>query len=229
MKTTTLATLLLAMSLSTQPSLANINAIEAAAMTLNTAELITLSNNHSGYQQALANYRLAITQELNGNIELAIKQLNIAITTLEVLTTENANDSETWALLAQVYGLKIAYQPMKAVYYGPKSSSALNKALTLNPKNPRAHLVNGISKYNTPALFGGSKVGAITAFDKAIALYQDEKNSEYNWGEAEAHIWRGLSNIEINKPSQAIRDWQQALVIAPNHGWAKMLLAANNS
>jgi hypothetical protein len=221
-----LISLLLASSLSVQASQADIDNIEQAAMQLNSTELASLTKQTSGFEQALAFYRLAITQNLTAQAEEALQSLDLAMAELESITKLNQNDDEAWALLAQVYGLKIAYQPMKAAYYGPKSGRALASALAINNENPRAYLVKGISSYNTPAMFGGSKPSALEAFNQSITLYSQD-NSTKAWGHAEVHIWRGLANLSLNKKEQALADWHAALAIEPNYDWAKMLISRN--
>ncbi len=221
-----LISLLLASSLSVQASQSDINAIEQAAIQLNSSQLITLTEQTSGYEQALAYYRLAITQSLQAKAVQANQSLDLAIIELEALTKQQENNDEAWALLAQIYGLKIGYQPMKAAIYGPKSGIALGQALTLNQENPRVFLVKGISSYNTPAMYGGSKTAALKALNQAISLFEHD-TSPTQWGKAETYIWRGLVNIALNNKEQALNDWHLALAIEPNYGWAKMLINQN--
>lgn len=221
-----LCSLLLASSLTIQANQNTINTIEQASMELNTSKLAVLTEKTSDYAQALAYYRLAIAQNLQAQNVQANHSIDLAIQNLETITQQQNSHDEAWTLLAQVYGLKIAYQPMKAAFYGPKASQALAKALTLNETNPRAFLVKGISAYHTPEMFGGSKEQALTAFNTAISLFEQDASNE-SWGQAEAHIWRGLTKLSINKKTQAIADWQTALTIEPNYGWAKMLIQSN--
>ena len=221
-----LLSLLLATTLSVQANQTTIDSIEQAAMTLNSTELASLANENSGYEQALANYRLSITQNLQGLSAQANTRLDLAIKALETLTKQQPTDDEAWVLLAQVYGLKIAYQPMQAMLFGPKAEQAINQGLALNNENPRAYLVKGISAFNTPSLFGGSKSAALKALNRSIALYSQDASST-TWGNAEAHIWRGLTQIARENKQQALADWHAALAIAPSYSWATMLLEKN--
>lgn len=206
---------------------ANIDAIEQAARSLNHNELAQLVNQTSGYDKALANYRLSIAHSLNANTAMANDALDQAIEQLVKLTTQQADNAENWALLAQAYGYKISLAPMKGAYYGPKSASALSKAYQLAPNNPRVHLVKAVSEYNKPALFGGSKQAAKKSLDKAISLFQQDSAIDTKWGYAEAYVWRGLTHIELNNREQAISDWQQALAIEPSYGWPQFLIEQN--
>lgn len=201
-----------------------INDIEAAAMQLASEQLTEIESRTQGYDQALSQYRLSVTYNVIGEQQKAKTALNQAIENLEKITEQQPNDDEAWALLSQTYGFNIALNPIKAPYFGPKAHLALEKALTINPDNPRAHLVKGVSAFNTPSLFGGSKSQAIKSLNQAIDLFQHDIESGFHWGQAETYVWRGLSHMELNKPEQAKHDWQQALSIAPDYGWAKMLL-----
>lgn len=224
-----LPTIILLTSLAT-PALAGqaeIDFIVQASLTHNMQQLTEFTKNYTGYDQAFAQYQLAIAHSVRGEQDASLKQLNSAIKNLEKLVVEHSQDSEHWALLAQSYGLKAGYQPIKAAYYGPKANNALAKAKSLNTENPRVHLFTGISKYNTPELFGGSKDAALTALNKALELYEVEISTDKSWGYADAYIWRGLTYIALNEPEKAKFDWHQALIIEPNHGWAKMLIANN--
>lgn len=216
--------ILLSLSLPTFAGQAEIDAIEQAALTHNTAQLTQHAHNLYGYGQAFAQYQLAVVHSVKGEQEASLNSLDNAIKSLEKLVAQQPNDSEYLALLAQSYGLMAGYQPIKAAYYGPKATKTLADALLLDPQNPRAYLFKGISKYNTPAIFGGSKSAALTALDKAIELYQNDASIDKAWGHADAYIWRGLTYSALNNVELAKQDWQQALAIEPSHGWARMLL-----
>ena len=41
--------------------------------------------------------------------------------------------------------------------YGPIAEQALQKAIKLNPENPRIYLLQGQDKFYTPEQYGGSK------------------------------------------------------------------------
>lgn len=204
-----------------------ITAIENASMTLNLSQLVSIKESSQGYDQALANYRLGLNYSFVQQQGKAIAALTTATAQLTELVEINSQDSESWALLAQVYGLRIAYQPMRGSELGPKSAMALTTAQNISPNNPRVLLVKGVSKYNTPAMFGGSKHEALKVLSSAIAEYANDQYSEYHWGHAEAYTWRGLTQLELGNKDAALADWAKAIEISPNYGWAKNLLAKN--
>lgn len=160
-------TVSLMISTQAQADQQTITAIENASMELNLSELVNLQESSNGYDRALANYRLGLNYSFVQQQEKAISALNKATTQLIDLIKINNQDNESWALLAQVYGLRIAYQPMSGIELGPKAANALTTAQTISPNNPRVLLFKGVSKYNTPAMFGGSKNQALIELSTA--------------------------------------------------------------
>ncbi len=221
-------TVSLMISTQAQADQQTITAIENASMELNLSELVNLQESSNGYDRALANYRLGLNYSFVQQQEKAISALNKATTQLIDLIKINNQDNESWALLAQVYGLRIAYQPMSGIELGPKAANALTTAQTISPNNPRVLLFKGVSKYNTPAMFGGSKHQALIELSNAIEQYNNDKYSEYHWGFAEAYTWRGLTQLELGNKEAALADWAKAVEISPNYGWAINLLQKNS-
>lgn len=202
----------------------DINRIEAAASNLNVEVLTALSEELHGYDAAFAYYRLAMSANLTQQFDLADKALDDSMVLLETLRLEQPDSAEVNALLAQVYGFKIALNPIKGIIYGSKSQAALEKAEKLAPKNPRVLLIKGIGAINTPPMFGGSKEVAFASFSESIAAYDEDVYSNYYWGHPEAYTWRGFLHSKQGEQSKAIADWKKALEIDPNYGWAKVLL-----
>jgi tetratricopeptide (TPR) repeat protein len=205
-----------------------ITAIENASMELNLNQLLEVQRQSYGYDQALANYRLGLNYSFTGKHALALESLKLAINQLKNLVKNDPQDVESWALLSQVYGLNIAFQPIKGTELGPKSEQALDKAKKIAPNNPRVLLISGIGKYNTPAMFGGSKQLALIELNQAIMQYKNNEHSNYPWGFAEAYTWRGLTQLELGNKAEALADWKKAIEISPNYGWAKNLLRKNS-
>jgi tetratricopeptide (TPR) repeat protein len=226
-KTLLTLTISLQLSFTAVAGQADIDQIEQAAATLNVTELQTITTQVTAYDKALAYYRISLSANLMGKTELANQSIDQSIELLEQLDSSTPNDVEIKALLAQVYGYKIALEPIKGMYFGPKSNAKLAEAETLAANNTRVLLVKGIGKLNTPPMFGGSSEGAYQAFDKAILAYANDQDSGYHWGYAETYTWRGLVHMQNGEADKAKQDWQLALNINPDYGWAKMLLAQN--
>lgn len=203
-----------------------IDEIERASQQHDVSTLYQIVTNTTGFDAALANYRLAIAHNIMGDTEHAITLLDNA---QAILTNEQlvSDVSEAQTLLAQVYGYRISIKPVTAFYYGYKANTALNTALQDDRNNPRAHLIKGIIAYHTPLIFGGSKQQALNALNTAITLYQTDENVGYQWGHAEAYVWRGLTKLALDNSDSALSDWHASLSLAPNYKWPQMLLSNN--
>ncbi|MDE3271895.1 tetratricopeptide repeat protein [Pseudoalteromonas sp. G4] len=200
--------------------------IEIASQHNNVEKLTELTESSQGFDKALASYRLAIAKNITGNINEALLLLDNAESILSS-EAQSLDKSEVNALLAQIYGYRIAIKPISGFHYGIKSSNALKTAFEINQSNPRAHLIKGISAYNTPALFGGSKQQALNALNTSIKYFQMDNNSGYQWGQAEAYVWRGLTHLALNDTQNALKDWHKSLELEPNYAWAQMLINSN--
>ena len=59
--------------------------------------------------------------------------------------------------------------------FGAQAGEALQKAMALNPNNPRVYYLQGMSLFGTPEQFGGGKAAAKPLFEKAVALGKAEQ------------------------------------------------------
>ena len=212
-------------SFAATPSNTSITNVDAASNAMNLTQLQQLSGSTQDYDKAYANYRLAISANVMGQKTLASSALTTAQTTLEALETSQAN-AESLALLSSVYGMQIALDNSKGATLGMKSAKAITSAEQLEPQNPRVALVKAIAAYNTPAIFGGSMQNAKTLATTAIERFAQPCDN-ICWGEAEAYTWRGLAKQELGDSQGAIEDWQQAIKVQADYGWAKFLLQQN--
>jgi tetratricopeptide (TPR) repeat protein len=72
--------------------------------------------------------------------------------------------------------------------YGVQANQALEKAMKLDPNNPRLYYLKGMSLFGTPPQFGGGKDKAKPVFEKAVELYKAAKPQEFypRWGQKQA-------------------------------------------
>lgn len=204
---------------------AEIANIDAAANSMDINKLKQLVVTEHDYSQAYANYRLAISANVLGQPQVAKTALAQAQATLELLNSSQAN-GENYTLLASIYGMKIALEPMSAQSFGIEYAKALANAEQLDPQNPRLKLVQAMGAYNTPAAYGGSPQQALELANQAITLFQAPCDT-ICWGEAEAYTWRGLAQQALGNDTAAIADWQQALAVQSDYSWAQFLIRKN--
>lgn len=99
----------------------------------------------------------------------------------------SANNSEIITLKGYILFMQMSVYPQqRAMSLIPEANTLFEKAIVLDPENPRPYLLKGISLFYVPGMFGGdrsqAKVVLITAkakFDKYTA-----KNLQLNWGKA---------------------------------------------
>lgn len=108
-----------------------------------------------------------------------------------------------------------------AVRVGPRAWRLLDSAIALAPNDPRAALLNGISRVNAPRPFGGSLERGESELRRAIHLYEDDSNRTPlpTWGRADAHIWLAIVLHRTNRTAEARSALMEALSIAPGHRW----------
>lgn len=218
------ALLLLGLNVSVYANQATIDKIELAYRQANVTALEELAEISEGYDRNLAGYRLSMLYNLKVSREAADDTIQKVADRLREHLESTPNDVESWALLSSSYGLMIAYKSFRGMTHDPKASHALSKAYALDSENPRVKLVDGIAKYNTPPVFGGSVTRAAEVLTRAIKAFPADADSGFHWGLADAYIWRGLARFKSNDKNNALSDWRKALEIAPNHQWANRLL-----
>jgi hypothetical protein len=75
---------------------------------------------------------------------------------LAVADSLNPNNSEIYVLKSMAAGMHIRVDPMtNGQKYAPLASMTLEKALQLDPENPRAYMNKGMTLFFTPAQWGG--------------------------------------------------------------------------
>ncbi len=181
------------------------------------------------YYLAYCDYRYvtAYAQRENSGKDQSEKYLDDAITHLEVAIKANDKFAEAHALLASCYGQKIGKNSMLGMMLGPKSGASMYTALKLEPENPRILMLDAISKYFTPAMFGGDKDLALAGFKRSAEIFEKQTKTsaiQPDWGHAEAYAWIGLAYLDQNKKTEAKPALERALAIDPDFGWVKQVL-----
>ena len=78
---------------------------------------------------------------------------------------------------------------------GPETKRVLEKSKRLDGSNPRVVLIDGMSDYYTPAMFGGDKQRAISKMAHALELFAKEEIRDPlqpSWGYDEACAQLGI-------------------------------------
>jgi tetratricopeptide (TPR) repeat protein len=178
------------------------------------------------YHLAYAEYRL-MTYFLNRERDNFGPVAGSAEERLEKILREEPNWSEAQALLSAVHGLQIAENWTRAVTLGPRANRLAEQATSNDPVNPRAWLLHGSQKLNTPKMFGGSVDDAIEAFEKSVELFEAESEHDPlapTWGYADALVWLGIAYERMDRDEEARAVFHKVLSFEPEYRWVKHTL-----
>ena len=122
------------------------------------------------------------------------------------------------ALSGQMAAVGGGFSPMR---FGPRALSQLDDAIEAAPNDPRVALLNGMTRLNAPAVFGGGPPRAEAELRKSVRLFASDRNASPlpSWGRTDAHIWLGLALQAQNKKTEARAEFDRALALTPGHRW----------
>lgn len=196
--------------------------VETIDTAVNQADVQSLAtyatDSDTAYARAYASYRLAILQMTSQQLEQVTPSLEQALEQLD-----SQSDSESYVLRAAVVGLQMGLDPINAAQLVERQQTYLARADELDAENPRADIVRGMAAFYTPAAYGGGPEKAQRYFNQALTKFA-QPCYKICWGEAEAHTWSGLVYEQQEQPQKAHEQWQQALLIDSDYGWAHYLL-----
>ena len=152
--------------------------------------------------------------------------LGDGVSRMQGIVKNDGKNAEAHALLGGLYGLQISKAPMKGMILGPRANGALDRAAREAPANPRVVLMQGISAFNTPAMFGGGTDKAERLLRRSIELFASEPEGKEwpNWGRFDAHAWLGQTLVSKGDRAGARAEYDKALAIAPESAWLRYVL-----
>lgn len=113
----------------------------------------------------------------------------------------DANETELYMLQGFLYPSRINIDPMgRGMTYMGKMNSALDKALELNPDNPRVYYLRATMTYHMPEAYGGGATKALPLFQTAAEKFQifKPKTELYpNWG-------KEMNDAELKKIQETL-------------------------
>jgi tetratricopeptide (TPR) repeat protein len=179
------------------------------------------------YYRSLALYRSASLYTGRKKHDEAKRALEEADMLLEQATAR-APTADALALRGSVLGLMIGSSgnPLSGMTLGPRSSGLVDRAMELDPKNPRVWLIRGMSAMFTPKMFGGGTDKAVRDLQKAIELFDAERPvaPAPSWGHADAYVWLGQALQKDQKNDEARAAYQKALAVQPGYMWVQRVL-----
>ncbi len=142
---------------------------------------------------------------------------------VEAYTKKYGETADSKAILAGVMGLKIAFQPMKGMFLGPKIDRLLGQAIKENPESPIVQYAQGNSLVYTPEMWGGNRAQGIVHLSKTVELLE-RKGAEGTWLYLQSLAQLGENLQKEGRTAEAAATYRQALQVAPNFEWVKNYL-----
>lgn len=130
--------------------------------------------------------------------------------------------AESHALLSSALGMRID-GAASAMTLGMRSGAAMGRAKALGPDNPRVRLLEGISAFHTPSMFGGGHEAALEHFLAAIELFAEDapESPLPAWGHAETYAWLGQTHAALGQADEARAAYERALELEPGYVWVR--------
>jgi tetratricopeptide (TPR) repeat protein len=122
------------------------------------------------------------------------------------------NSSEAHRLDGEALGELIPHVFAGGMRYGRRSTSELDKAIELDPKNAAAYVGRATDYFFTPSAFGGSTDKAVEFLKKAIAL---DPSSDT------AYIWLAQVYLSSGQHDEAQHAIDEALKLDPGREFAR--------
>lgn len=143
----------------------------------------------------------------------------------EAILEMDKNHPQTKGILSTLYGLKIAYSPIKGMFLGSSSANLAKEAITAGENEPIAWLKYGANKYNTPEMWGGDKAEALKSFKKAVTLFEESPEQlSQNFHYLDALAWLGIAYKRSGDTEKAKEIFEKALKVEPDFAWVKSSL-----
>ncbi len=180
------------------------------------------------FEKGMAMYGLLNSTMATRDKETFNDNVDQTIDLFKAIIEEKPDWGEPKAALSAIYGLVIAYSPMKGMLYGAKSSSLADEAVNDQEESPFVHKVYGGSKLYTPAMFGGDADEAVAALEKAVSLYEKNGELENNWLYLESLVNLSMAYQKVDKIDMAKQTLEKSLDIEPEYGWAMAMLTSLN-
>jgi tetratricopeptide (TPR) repeat protein len=143
-----------------------------------------------------------------------------------------SNFADALALQSACLGLLAELSSWRAPLAAPKGAMQLHRALQLAPKNPRVLLLDAIHGYAHAKVPGGDAEHPCAKFKAVAAVFEAERadvDQVPGWGAAEAYMWLGRCYLDSGDGNAARDALERALLIAPEFGQARRLLATLTS
>ncbi len=187
--------------------------LDARAAALQAAAEKTPNDSTGWYRAAIAySYVAEVAMEVRDKAG-AQKAAEAGVPDAQKAIELNGKNADYYRVLGTLCGQVIPANPLVgALMYGKRAKEALDKAVEMDPKSPRAFVAHGVGYYYLPVNFGGGPENAIKDFKQALTL--DPKS-------ADAWLWMGIALKKDHQNAKAREALTKSLQFNPDRAWAK--------
>jgi len=122
---------------------------------------------------------------------------------LEKAMVIEPNESELHMLQGFLYPSRINIDPMnRGMSYMGKMNESLDKALELNPDNPRVYFLRATMTFHMPEAYGGGASKALPLFklaDEKFRIFEPKNILSPNWG-------KEINELELKKVLEQVKE-----------------------
>ena len=123
--------------------------------------------------------------DLSGTMTALAARINGLLDKADAIANDDTAKSEIFTIRNMAATQQMLVDPQsRYMTFGAQAGQDLQKAMQLNPNNPRAYYLQGMSVFGTPEQFGGGKQKAKPIFEKAVDIAKAEQHVPLHphWG-----------------------------------------------
>ena len=176
------------------------------------------------YYLGFVDYMLSRTAVEEKNNDDMKKYTESALSLLDKATDVKDDFADAYIMKMAVQGNRWQYEPDKMNDIIAKTQEAKDRAMKLEPENPRYYLVDGYMTFYTPESFGGGVDKAQPMFEKAweySKTYKPKDETYPNWGNDQAAGMVAMCYIQNGKLDEAKKWIDMALEVNPESNFIK--------
>lgn len=141
-----------------------------------------------------AAYSQLITGMIQENPSAKDQFFDKALELAESINKRSPENSEVLALKGYIQFMKMSVDPQNRLDLMAAAEASLEKAIALDPENPRPYFIKGQTTFYTPEFFGGGAKAAKPLLEKAMEKFNTfEPKTAFapNWGKERAEMLLG--------------------------------------
>jgi tetratricopeptide (TPR) repeat protein len=180
-------------------------------------------------QQPAADGRPEPARKNDHSKDEARQSVEHCVSYLDQSLQAQSNFADALALQSTCLQMLSELSSWRSPFAGSRSTTQIHRALTLAPRNPRVLLLEAIGDYQHPKSSAALSCGKFKSVAEVFERERADVDQVPGWGAAEAYTWLGRCYLDSGDGNAARDALERALLIAPEYGQARRLLATITS